>query len=130
MYSWSISHILEQEFFCLGRAFRQLRAVRKKVDLSFSEQLLRVVFQTFGGQKVNFFLKYVASALKSCIKKVLYIFFFFLNFWGVKIGCHSHFNPECNTERGFIDSQYIALGFFQGYSLHKTGTYLTPFGHT
>ena len=77
MYSWSISHILEQEFFCLGRAFRQLRAVRKKVDLSFSEQLLRVVFQTFGGQKVNFFLKYVASALKSCIKKVLYIFFFF-----------------------------------------------------
>ena len=27
-----------------------------------------------------------------------------------KIGCHSRFNPECNTERGCIDSLYIALG--------------------
>ena len=33
-----------------------------------------------------------------------------LNFLGVKIGCHSRINPECNTERGFIDSLYIALG--------------------
>ena len=23
---------------------------------------------------------------------------------------HSRFNPECNTERGFIESLYIALG--------------------
>jgi hypothetical protein len=32
-----------------------VRAVKeKKVDLSFSEQLLRVVFSTFGGQKKLF----------------------------------------------------------------------------
>ena len=35
---------------------------------------------------------------------------FFEYFW-VKIGCHSCFDHECNTERGFIDSLYIALGF-------------------
>ena len=29
-----------------------------------------------------------------------------------KIGCHSRFNPECYTERGCIDSLYIALGMY------------------
>ena len=45
-------------------------AVRKKVDLNFSEQLLRVVFSTFCGQKeIIFFSKnIVASALKNNIK--------------------------------------------------------------
>ena len=37
---------------------------------------------------------------------------FFEYFW-VKIGCHSCFDHECNTERGFIDSLYIALGLLQ-----------------
>jgi hypothetical protein len=41
----------------------------KKVDLSFSEQLLRVVFSTFcGRKKIKNFKNIVASALKSCIK--------------------------------------------------------------
>ena len=47
------------------------------MNLSFSEQLLRVAF------------------IYMCI---------FLISYGVKIGYHLHFNPECNTERGFIDS--------------------------
>ena len=53
MYSWSIGHILEHEFFCLGRLGSQ-GSKGKKVDLRNSEQLLRVVFSTFGWQ--NFFL--------------------------------------------------------------------------
>jgi hypothetical protein len=48
-----------------------------------------------------------ASALISFYKKELKFFFFG---GGVKIGCHSRFIPECNTERSFIDSLYIALG--------------------
>ena len=32
IYSWSISHILEQEFFCLGH-FGQLRAIKKSMDI-------------------------------------------------------------------------------------------------
>ena len=50
IYSWSIDHILEHEFFCLGRLGSQ-GSKEKKVDLSFYEQLLRVFFSTFGGQK-------------------------------------------------------------------------------
>ena len=46
IYSWCTSHILEHEFFYLGR----LGTKEKKVDLSFSEQLLRVLFSTFLGQ--------------------------------------------------------------------------------
>ena len=49
MYSCSIGYILEHEFFCFWAA----QAVRKKVDLSYSEQLLRVVFSTFWGQKIK-----------------------------------------------------------------------------
>ena len=66
IYSWSIGHILEYEFFCLGR-LGCAGSKGKKVDLSFSEQLLRVVFSTFCGQKneLNFFSNVVGSALKS-----------------------------------------------------------------
>ena len=49
IYSWSIGHILEHEFFCLGHLGSQ-GSKGKKVDLRNSEQLLRVVFSTFGGQ--------------------------------------------------------------------------------
>ena len=40
IYSGFLSHILKHEFFCLGR----LGSKEKKVDLSFSEHLLRLVF--------------------------------------------------------------------------------------
>ena len=50
MYSCSIGHILEHEFFCLDR-LGSSGSKEKKVDLSYSEQLLRVVFSTFCGQK-------------------------------------------------------------------------------
>ena len=50
IYSWSIGHILEHEFFCLGRLGSQ-GSKEKKVDLRNSEQLFRVVFSTFCGQK-------------------------------------------------------------------------------
>ena len=53
-YSWSIGHILG----CLGWAGSK----EKKVDLSFSGQLLRVFFSTFWGQKkLNFFENIVES---------------------------------------------------------------------
>ena len=69
IYSLSIGHILEHEFFCLGH-LGCAGSKEKKVDLSFSEQLLRVVFSTFGGQKKKkkFFKNILASALKSYIK--------------------------------------------------------------
>ena len=50
IYSWSIGYILEHDFFCLGH----LGCKGKKVDLRNSEQLLRVVFSTFGGQNEHF----------------------------------------------------------------------------
>ena len=69
--SWSIDHILEHEFFCLGRLGCP-SSKEKKVDLSFYEQLLRVVFSAFCGQKkLNLKKKYLVSALKSCIKRLL-----------------------------------------------------------
>ena len=40
------------------------------------EQLLRVVFSTFLGQKKYIFENIVASALKSCIKKVCFFCMF------------------------------------------------------
>ena len=53
IYSWSIGHILEHEFWCLGRLGSQ-GSKDKKVDLRNSEQLFRVFFSTFGGQKKKF----------------------------------------------------------------------------
>jgi len=46
IYSWSIGHILEHDFFCLGH-LGCAGSKGKKVDLRNSEQLLRVVFSTF-----------------------------------------------------------------------------------
>ena len=45
-----IGHILEHDFFCLGH-LGCAGSKGKKVDLRNSEQLLRVVFSTFWGQK-------------------------------------------------------------------------------
>ena len=53
IYSWSIGHILEHEFFCLG-SLGWVGSKEKKVDLSFSEQFFRVVFSTFLEQKFIF----------------------------------------------------------------------------
>ena len=44
IYSWSVGHILEHEFFRPGR-FGSQGSKEKKLDLRNSEQLLRVVFQ-------------------------------------------------------------------------------------
>ena len=69
IYSWSIGHILEHEFFCLGH-LGCAGSKGEKVDLRKSEQLLRVFFSTFWGQKKNskFFKNILATALKSYIK--------------------------------------------------------------
>ena len=53
IYSWSIGHILEHEFFYLGH-LGCAGNEKNKVDLSFSEQMLRAVFSTFCGQKLFF----------------------------------------------------------------------------
>ena len=74
------------------------------MDLSFSEQLLRVFFSTFRGQKI------LATALKSYIKWLSYIFFSFEKV--EKIGFHSNFNFECNTESGSKESLSMALGMY------------------
>ena len=66
IYSWSIGHILEHEFFCLGR-LGSSGSKEKKVDLSYSEQVLRVVFSTFLGQKKKI-KSILAFALKNYIK--------------------------------------------------------------
>ena len=61
IYSWSIDHILEHEFFCLG-CLGWAGSKEKKVDLSFFGRLLRVFFSTFWGQKkLNFFENIVES---------------------------------------------------------------------
>jgi hypothetical protein len=46
------------------------------------------------------------------LQKSFHNFFFLICFPQKveKIGYHSRFNPECDTERGCIDSLYIALG--------------------
>jgi hypothetical protein len=53
IYSWSIGHILEHKFFYVGRLGSQ-GSKGKKVDVRNSEQFLRVVFSTFGGQNKHF----------------------------------------------------------------------------
>ena len=58
IYSYSIGHILERKFFCLGSQGSKV----KKVNLRNSEQLLRVVFLTFGGQNKPF------KIFQSCMK--------------------------------------------------------------
>ena len=80
IYSWSIGQNLEHEFFCLGH-LGCAGSKGKKVDLSFSEQLLRVVFSTFWGQKknLNFFFKHFSNRIEKLHKIAFIIFFYF--FW-------------------------------------------------
>ena len=82
------------------------------MDLSFYEQLLRVVFSTFCGLKKKYNLKHCSVRIQKLHsmklkknKKNLGRTFF----W-VKIGYHSNLNPECNTKRGCKNQLYIELG--------------------
>jgi hypothetical protein len=82
------------------------------VDLRNSEQLLGVVFSTFCGQnKTKTFKKKYFSIRIEKLHKKSFIFFFMKKFKkNEKIGYHSNFNFQCNTERGFKESLSIALG--------------------
>ena len=71
IYSWSIGHILEHEFFCLGWAGSK----EKKVDLSFSVQLLKVFFSTIWGQKNLIFFFFFLKHFTSFIVESIHIFF-------------------------------------------------------
>ena len=126
IYSWSIGNILEHEFFCLGR-LGSSGSKEKKVDLSYSEQLLRVFFSTFWEQNYNFFKNILATALKSYIKKFLFFYFFFLKKFKIveKIGYYANFNFDCNTESGSKESQSISLGAI--YLLLESGSDLIVF---
>jgi hypothetical protein len=69
-----VGHILEHEFFCFG-GLGSSGSKEKKVDLSYSEQLLRVVFSTFGGQSF-FFLKHFSNRIENLHKMAIYIYIF------------------------------------------------------
>ena len=76
---------------------------------------MRWFFELFEGKKK--FKKKIknilATALKSYIKWLLYIYFFFFKLKKVeKIGYLSNFNFECNTESGSKESLSIALGLY------------------
>jgi hypothetical protein len=80
------------------------------VDLRNSEQLLRVVFSTFCGQKKKYLKKYFSIRIEK-LHKMAFIYIFFYKFEKIeKIRYHSNFNFECNTEKGFKESLSIALG--------------------
>ena len=51
------------EFFCLGH-LGSSGSKEKKVNLSFSEQLLRVFFQLFVGKPVHFFIGFSGTIMK------------------------------------------------------------------
>ena len=98
IYSCSIGHILEHEFFCLGRLGSSGSKEKKRIWVILSN-FWKWFFQLFAGKKKKskFFKNILATALKNYIKWLLYIFFFVLK-KVEKIGYHSNFNFECNTE--------------------------------
>ena len=49
------------------------------------------------------------SRVSNCLDVTIFLIFFCPQKIE-KIGCHSNFNPECNAERGYIDSLSIPLG--------------------
>ena len=69
LYSWSISQILEHEFFFFGQ-LGSSGSKEKKVNLSFSEQLLRVVFSSFCGKKTQIFKKIYCSVRTKKLHKI------------------------------------------------------------
>ena len=76
---------------------------------------MRGVFLCFGGQKkfLRFLKKYFSNSIEKLHKMAfiyVYIYFFFSFEKVEKIGCHSNFNFECDTESGSKESLSIALG--------------------
>ena len=84
----------------------------KKVDWRNSEQLLRVAFSTFCGQKNSkFFQKYYSIRIEKLHKMAIINYLLLKKFEKTeKIGYNSNFNFECNAERSFKESLSIALG--------------------
>ena len=82
----------------------------KKVDLSFSEQLLRVVSPTFCGQKkiLKFFLKFFSNRTKKLHKKLLLKkkCLFFCPKQVEKIGCNSRLILSV-IQRGAVSTHCI-----------------------
>ena len=97
IYSQSVGHILEQEFhvwaICAVRVVR-----RKKVDLRNFEQLKRVVFSTFCGQKKFRILKNIFQHLIEKLHKMAFINYFLKCKKVEKIDYHSNLNFELSTE--------------------------------
>ena len=80
-----------------------------------AKQNIFMISSSYDGERENFDFLPSKSAVGNTD-----CFLFFLTILGVKIGYHSRFNPECNTERSFIDSLSIALGL---PSPHKQTTF-------
>ena len=99
------------------------------MDLSFSEQFLRVVFSTFCWQ--NRIKNIVVSALKSCGKKLLKVLFFNLkkNYEGVKIGDFLKFY-EFDTFTSFHILNFPKVIEFETFSppIFQTFRYPCPIG--
>ena len=76
-YSCSLSHILEHEFFCLGH-LGSPGSKGKKIGFKFFWATLEGgIFNFLWAKKTWFFFKnFLATALKSCIKKLLWKIFF------------------------------------------------------
>ena len=79
LYSWSISHILEHEFFCLGRLAAQGSKEKSGFEI-FWATFESGFFQLFKGKKnLIFFWKYFSVNTKKLHKMKL--IFFFLKIW-------------------------------------------------
>ena len=63
-----------------------------------------------GKKNLEFFQKHFRNRIEKLHKMAFLIFFSFFE-RVEKIGYHSNFNLECNTERGTIESLSIATGF-------------------
>jgi hypothetical protein len=68
-----------------------------------------VFFKFLWAKKFKIFFNILATALKSYIKWLLYLFFLKKLKKVEKIGYHSNFNFECNTKWGFKEP---AVQFF------------------
>ena len=131
IYSWSIGHILEHEFFCLGRLGSQ-GSKEKKWIWGILSNFWGWCFQLFVCKKNIIFQRYFSIRIEKLHEMAFIIFF--LKFEKIeKIDYHSNFNFECNTERGFKESLSIALGKLRKctnvvYNLRKTPSIDTWWG--
>ena len=85
------------------------QAVRQKSGFELFWASFEGVF--LGRKNLKFLRKYFSNRTKKHKKAFINFYLeFFCRHKVEKIGYHSRFNPECNTERGCIDSLCIALG--------------------